>query len=223
MLGLSRIFRRVSGRMRMKGSLAALQDERGHGDAVDHMRGGGAVIVVVGAGESAIECGDPVVKFAQAADAAEARSVERAGKQAGLGAQPALQLPQEILFVQAVAAQMQSVGRGGEVDRRTDCRHGAKLTRDRRFPTRPPISAPGCRPWKIPPARSGRCGPARSDFAPRRRRPASGRNGRAWAPGLPCRRSCAGSCGRRSCRGPGPWRQSPACSWNRSSLRGRGR
>ena len=166
----------------MKGSLAALQDESGDRDAVHHVRGGGAVVVVVGAGEAAIERGDLVVKFAQAADATQARGVERAGKQSGLGAQPAVQVPQEILLIQTVAGQMQSVSRGREVDRRTYRRHRAKLTRDLRFPIRPPVSAPGFRPWKIRPGQSGRCGPARSGFAPRQRRPASGRNGRAWAP-----------------------------------------
>ena len=77
----------------MKGSLAAFRMKVGTAIRSNDMRGGGAVVVVVGAGEAAIERGNSVVKFAQAADATQARGIEHAGKQAGLGTQPAIQAP----------------------------------------------------------------------------------------------------------------------------------
>jgi hypothetical protein len=117
-----------------EGIIGRVQDEGGHRDTVEHMRGCGAVVIIVGSGEAAIERGDPVVKLAQAVDASEAGNVERARKQASLGPQPPIQLPQEILLVQPVARQRQGVGRGREIDRRTDRSHSAKLARTRASP-----------------------------------------------------------------------------------------
>ena len=80
----------------MKGIIGGVENESGYCNTIDHMRGGGAVVIIVSAGKAAIERGDAVVKLAQAANAAQARSVERAWKQAGFGAQPPAQVPQEI-------------------------------------------------------------------------------------------------------------------------------
>ncbi len=62
-----------------------VNDQTRHGDAIDHIGGGGAGVVVIGAGKPAIERGDPVIKFAQAGNSLQARGIEiRAGNNLAL-------------------------------------------------------------------------------------------------------------------------------------------
>src|SRR6202011_225411 len=87
--------------------VGGMQNESRHGNAIQNMGGGGAVIIIVGACESAVVRRDSVVKIAQACDAAQPRSVKDPGKQTSLGTHPPSQLPQKILLVQVVAARVQ--------------------------------------------------------------------------------------------------------------------
>ena len=48
-----------------KGIVQSVQDQRWHGDAIDYASSGGAVVVVLRAGKSGVECGDAIVKLAQ--------------------------------------------------------------------------------------------------------------------------------------------------------------
>src|ERR1035438_2163873 len=83
-------------------------------------------------------------------------------------------------------------------------------------PIRPPVSAPGCRPWSSPPAplaqgqtypRSGR---------PRRPGRLTVQSDRAWALTRPCRRSCAYSSAPRCSRLPRLARKHPECTGSRT-------
>ena len=57
------------GRDADEGIVERVQDQRGHGDAVDDAGGGGAEVVVLRGGEAGVERGDAVVELAQRADA----------------------------------------------------------------------------------------------------------------------------------------------------------
>ena len=67
-----------------EGVVERVEDERGHGDAVDDARGGGAVVVVVCAGEAGVERGDAVVEVAEGTDAGGAVGIVGAGKECAL-------------------------------------------------------------------------------------------------------------------------------------------
>ncbi len=100
--------------------VGGLQNERGHGDAVYHIRRRGACVVIIGALKSAVESGDLVIKFAQALHAAQPGRIECRGKQPSLFTQPAAQVPQKVAFVEAVAGEMQRIGGGRQIHRRTN-------------------------------------------------------------------------------------------------------
>ncbi len=95
-----------------EGVVERVQDQRGHGDAVEHARGGGAVVVVVGAGKAVVERGDALVEVAQGVDAVGAGGVVDAGKEGGLAAEAFEQRAQKSALVEAVGRQVQGVGGG---------------------------------------------------------------------------------------------------------------
>src|SRR4029077_12255592 len=65
-----------------EGIVCGVDDEGRDRDALDHVGGCGARVVVVGPGKSEIEGGDAVVEHAQAGNAAQARYVELSGEEA---------------------------------------------------------------------------------------------------------------------------------------------
>ena len=67
-----------------EGVVAGVDEERGDGDAIEHARGGGAVVVVVCGLKAGVECGDAVVELAQRADAGGAWGSKARGKSAAL-------------------------------------------------------------------------------------------------------------------------------------------
>lgn len=117
-----------------KGIICGVQDERGHGDSLDDVSSGGAVIVVVDSLESAIESSHLIVKLAQAADAAQAGRIEMSGKKTGFLEHAAAKSPQKVLLVNAVGGFMQGVGRRREIDRGTTHSNRAQLRRSLRSP-----------------------------------------------------------------------------------------
>ena len=81
-----------------------MQNEGGHSDAIHNIRCRGAGVVINRAGEAAIVGSNLVIKFAESGHAAQARSFKHFGKQFCFGAETATQLPDEIIFVQTIAA-----------------------------------------------------------------------------------------------------------------------
>ena len=82
MFGLAAMLARVSAVMRTKGSSSAWRISVGTAMRSSDARGGGAVVVVVGAGEAGVERGDAVVELAQRADAGGAVADRRRGGRA---------------------------------------------------------------------------------------------------------------------------------------------
>jgi len=110
-----------------EGIVLGVDDQSRYGNAVHHIGGRGAGVVVNGAGKPAIEGGDAVVEFAEGGNSLQARGVEIIGKQCGLAAKAPEQLQQKIIFIEPVRGLVQRVGRGCQIHRRADCDHGAEL------------------------------------------------------------------------------------------------
>lgn len=110
-----------------KGVIGRVQNEGGHGDAIYNIRCRGSGIVINCAGKTAIVSGNLVIKFAKSGHAAEARSLKYLREKSCLGAEPPTQLPNEIIFVQTIAAVVQRIRGGGEIHCRAHGCDGAKL------------------------------------------------------------------------------------------------
>src|SRR5205814_3687696 len=128
-VGIAQDFLASSGEDANERVIGCVQDEGGYGDTVHNMCGCSAIVVIRGAREPAIVSGDFVVKIAQTADTTSSRNFERARKQTGFGAEPAIQLPQEIVLIQTIAPQVEGVSRRREIHGRADRRYGTKLCR----------------------------------------------------------------------------------------------
>ncbi len=103
-----------------EGIVCGVDDERGDGYFVDHVGGGGAGVVIVCAGKSAVVGGDAVVEVAEAFDSAHAGQVEGIRKMFRLDLHAAKKLDEKVILVDAVGGLVESVGGGGEVHRGTD-------------------------------------------------------------------------------------------------------
>ena len=112
-----------------EGVVEGVEDQRGDGDAVQHARGGGAGVVVFGAGEAGVERGDAVVEGAHGVDAGGAVAVVGAGEERGLAAEAAEESAEEFELVEAVDGAVEGVGGGAEVYRGRDADGGAELGR----------------------------------------------------------------------------------------------
>src|SRR6266567_2042476 len=102
------------------------QDQRWHGDAIDHSRGGGSVVVIVGIAETAIAGDNLVVEFPKRADGANALHFVDVREERGLAAIARHQAAQEVPFVEPVGGFVESVRAGREVDGRANRSDGAK-------------------------------------------------------------------------------------------------
>src|ERR1700674_1463999 len=86
-----------------------VQNESGDGDAIHHVRRSGARVIINCASKAAVVSCNLVIKFAQSGHTAQTRSLEYFGKQSRFGSKTATQLPNEIIFVEAIAATVQRV------------------------------------------------------------------------------------------------------------------
>ena len=102
-------------------------DERRHGDALDHPQTAGAVVVVAGIVEAMMGRRERFVERAHGADAAQRAQIEAARRQLRLAAHAPLEVADEIPFVQHVAAPLQRLHAAREVHRR---RNGADGPQD---------------------------------------------------------------------------------------------
>ena len=91
--------------------------------------GGGAGVVVVGAGEARVERGDAVVEVAQGVDTGGAVAVVGSGEENCLAAEAVEESAEELEFVEAVLRAMEGVCGGGEVYGGRDSDDGVKLRR----------------------------------------------------------------------------------------------
>ncbi len=90
-------------------------------------RGAGAGVVVVGAGEAGIGRGDLVVEATHAPHAGELREIVTAGKRFSLAAHALPEVPDEVPFIETIAAQVERVGRRPEVYGGRDASDGDEL------------------------------------------------------------------------------------------------
>ena len=109
-----------------EGIVFGAKDERGNGDAVDDAGAGGTVVVVVGIAEAAVARDDFLIELADGANGADAVDLINGGKELSFVTDPAPQPAQKSPLVGAVGGFVQSVGAGGEIDRRADSGDGGK-------------------------------------------------------------------------------------------------
>src|ERR1700679_2456035 len=79
-------------------------------DPIAYVRRRSAIVIVVYAGEAAVERCNPVIEFAEAADAAQAAEIEVAGEKSRFLCHAAAKRPQEIFFVDAIGGLVQRIG-----------------------------------------------------------------------------------------------------------------
>ena len=79
-----------------EGIVEGVQDQSGHGDAMEDSGGSGAVVVIVRTGKTGIERGDAIVELAKRMDSCGAVSVVSPGEEHGLSAEAAQQVVEEL-------------------------------------------------------------------------------------------------------------------------------
>src|SRR5436309_8600218 len=82
-------------------------DERRDADAIDHAHGAGAMVIVFFVAEAEVRRRIGAIERAHGLDPVQVREVERAGVEPGLAPHPALQVADEVPFVEDVAGALQ--------------------------------------------------------------------------------------------------------------------
>src|SRR5207248_24466 len=107
-----------------------MENEGRHRNSLDYVGGCGTRVVVGCAIESTIERGYFIVKIAQAFQAIQAREVILARKALLFLSHAGFQLPQEILLVETIRREMQSVSGGGQIYGGADSSNSLKTVDD---------------------------------------------------------------------------------------------
>ena len=115
-----------------EGVVEGVEDQGGDVDTAEDAGGGGAVVVVVRAGEAGVEGGDAVVELAQGADIVGAGGVKGAGEEGGFTAKAFEEGAEEAVLVGTIAGFVEGVGGRPQVHGGRDADDGAELGRSAR-------------------------------------------------------------------------------------------